>query len=243
MISEVPTSIHRSAGTPLPLSLLLILNFNHPEDVEIVMPSQEKQPQEFHLANTLKASERNGSNKLATSSAKASAVTAARMLDFVREMSLGSEDFSQRQSDYWIFVLQDYSPPLIERAFHRWVKQSKHMPVPSEIITMLEAMVAEEERDRVAGKTKLYLNEMRDTRRRLADSGQPCGEAQYYSLMKEALQVVKNFPAFRNPNRPLILRERLARAQPIQPALRKSVAKVDAELLNSLRKKPVTVEH
>jgi hypothetical protein len=233
LISEIPTSIHRSAGIPLPLSLLLILNFNHPEDVKIVMPGQEKQLQEFHLANTLKVSERNGSNKLAMSSAKASAVTAARMLDFVREMSLGSEDFSQRQSDYWIFVLQDYSPPMIERAFHRWVKQSKHMPVPSEIITILDAMVADEERDRVAGKTKLYLNEMRDTRQRLADSGQPCGEAQYHSLMKEALEVVKSFPAFRNPNRPLMLRERLARAHPIQPAPRKSVAKVDAEPLTA----------
>ena len=116
------------------------------------------------------------------------------------------------------------------------------MPVPSEIITILDAMVADEERDRVAGKTKLYLNEMRDTRQRLADSGQPCGEAQYRDLMKEALEVVKSFPAFRNPNRPLMLRERLARAQPIQPALRKSVAKVDAELLNSLRKKQVTAE-
>ena len=108
------------------------------------------------------------------------------------------------------------------------------MPVPSEIITMLDAMVADEERDKVAG--------IRDTRQRLADSGQPCGEAQYHNLMKEALEVVKNFPAFRNPNRPLMLRERLARAHQIQPAPRKSVAKVDRELLNSLHKKPVTVE-
>lgn len=149
------------------------------------------------------------------------------MLDFVREMSLGSEDFSQRQADYWIFVLQDYPPPLIKRAFHQWVKQSKHMPVPSEIIAILDEMVEAERRDRITRETNHYLVEMRDTRQRLAEAGQPHGEVQYYELIKEALETVKNFPPFPDPNHPPTIKERLARAQQERDAPRKPAAKVE----------------
>ena len=176
----------------------------------MAMPNQDLQQQELYLTNTPKVNGRSASNKLAMFSAKASAVTAARMLDFVREMSLGSEDFSQRQSDYWIFVLQDYPSSLIERAFHQWVKQSKHMPVPSEIITMLNAMVEADRRDIVAHETERYLVEIRETRQRLAEAGQPYGEAQYYDLIKKALEIMKNFPPFPAPNQPPKLKERLA---------------------------------
>jgi hypothetical protein len=145
------------------------------------------------------------------------------MLDFVREMSLGSEDFTQRQSDYWIFVLQDYPSPFIERAFHQWVKQSKHMPVPSEIIAMLDAMIEAERQDGVARATKRYLAEMQETRRLLAEAGQPHGETQYYELMKKACEVVKGFPSLPNPNRVPVLKQRLQQVQQ-QRAVRKPVA-------------------
>ena len=81
------------------------------------MSQQNSRRQELQLARMREASAPSASNKLATYSAKASAVSAVKMLDFVREMSLGTEEFSQRQADYWIFILQDYAPPLIERAF------------------------------------------------------------------------------------------------------------------------------
>ncbi|MGA7927692.1 MAG: hypothetical protein WCA20_17090 [Candidatus Sulfotelmatobacter sp.] len=61
------------------------------------MANHEVQQRELQLSNTPKASGHSASNKLATFSGKASAVMAARMLDFVREMSLGGEDFTQRQ--------------------------------------------------------------------------------------------------------------------------------------------------
>ncbi len=150
------------------------------------------------------------------------------MLDFVREMSLGSEDFSQRQSDYWILVLQDYPATLIECAFHQWVKQSKHMPVPSEIIAMIDAMVEAEHRDGIARETERYVVEMRDTRRQLAEAGQAYGEAQYYQLMKKALEVVKNFPPLPDPNRLPALKERLARARQGRASLRKPAANAEA---------------
>jgi hypothetical protein len=135
------------------------------------------------------------------------------MLDFVREMSLGSEDFTQRQSDYWIFVLQDYPSPFIERAFHQWVKQSKHMPVPSEIIAMLDAMIEAERQDGVAKETKRYLAEMQATRRLLAEAGQPHGETQYYELMKKACEVVQGFPSLPDPNRVPRLQQRWKQIQ------------------------------
>jgi hypothetical protein len=206
--------------------LLLILNFRNKEDLEITMAHHEVQQRELNLTHTPKASGHSASNKLATFSVKASAVTAARMLDFVREMSLGSEDFTQRQSDYWIFVLQDYPSPLIERAFHRWVKQSKHMPVPSEIIAMLDAMIEAERQEGVARETKRYLAEMQETRRQLAEAGQPHGEAQYYELMKKACEVVKGFPSLSDRNQVPTLKQRLKQARQ-QSAVRKPIAKAE----------------
>jgi len=191
------------------------------------MANHEVQPRQPQLTHPPKASGRSASNKLATFSVKASAVTAARMLDFVREMSLGSEDFTQRQSDYWIFVLQDYPSPLIERAFHQWVKQSKHMPVPSEIITMLDAMIEAERQDGVARETERYLAEMQETRRQLAEAGQPQGEAQYYELMKKAFEVVQGFPSLPDPNRVPTLKQRLRQVQQ-ERAVRKPVANTEA---------------
>jgi hypothetical protein len=148
------------------------------------------------------------------------------MLDFVREMSLGSEEFTQRQSDYWIFVLQDYPSPLIERAFHQWVKQSKHMPVPSEIIAMLDAMIEAERQDGVARETERYLAEMQETRRQLAEAGQPHGEAQYYELMKKALAVVQGFPSLPDPNRAPAFKQRLQQVQR-ERAVRKPVTNTE----------------
>jgi hypothetical protein len=206
--------------------LLLILNFRNKEDIEITMANHEVQQRELKLTHTPQASGHSASNKLATFSVKASAVTAARMLDFVREMSLGSEDFTQRQSDYWIFVLQDYPSPLIESAFHQWVKQSKHMPVPSEIIAMLDAMIAAERQDGIARETKRYLAEMQETRRQLAEAGQPHGETQYYELMKKACEVVQGFPSLPNPNRVPALQQRLKQVQQ-ERAVRKPVANAE----------------
>jgi hypothetical protein len=219
--------IHRGAGITLPLNLLLILNLKNKEDEEIIMPSREKQQQELQLTNISRASGHSASNKLATFSVKASAVTAARMLDFVREMSLGSEDFSQRQSDYWIFLLQDYPPPLIERAFHEWVKQSKHMPVPSEIVAILDSMVKAEHQDELAKETEHYLVRMRETRRQLAEAGQPYGEAQYHELMKKALEIVKSFPSLPDPKRVPAFKERLVRAEQGRATLRKPTGNVN----------------
>lgn len=191
------------------------------------MAGPDMQQQEFQLANSLKVSGPGVSNKLAMFSAKASAVMAARMLDFVREMSLGSEDFSQRQSDYWVFVLQDYSPPLIERAFHQWVKQSKHMPVPSEILSILDAMVEANRRDGTARDTEYYLADLRETRQRLAEAGEPYGPAQCHGLLKEALERVKKFPALPDPNHVPTLKERLARAEQERVVQRKPAGKVE----------------
>jgi hypothetical protein len=209
----VSTAIHSSAGILLPLNLYLILNFKDNEDKMISPSPEQMQQQQTYLTKLSVGNEPNASNKLAMFSAKASAVTAAKMLDFVREMSLGTEDFSQRQSDYWIFVLQDYPPALIERAFHQWVKQSKHMPVPSEIIAILDAMVAAERCDRATRETNRYLIEMRHTRQQLAKSGQLHGEAQYHELMKRARETVKKFPVVSDPNKPLPLKQYLLRVQ------------------------------
>jgi hypothetical protein len=150
------------------------------------------------------------------------------MLDFVREMSLGSEDFSQRQSDYWIFVLQDYPSPLIERAFHEWVKKSKHMPVPSEIIAILDGMAEAQRQSTIASETERYLAELRETRQRLAEADQPYGPAQYSGLIKEALERVKNFPALPDPKRLPALKERLARVGQDHSERRKPAGRVTA---------------
>jgi len=186
-----------------------------------------RQP-ELQLTHTPKASGPSGSNKLATFSAKVSAVTAAKMLDFVREMSLGSEEFSQRQADYWIFILQDYPPAQIERAFHQWVKQSKHMPVPSEIIAILEGMAAAERQKFAAQQTQDYVAEMRDTRRQLAAAGEAYGEDQYREVMKKALEAIKKIPAAPDPNRLFSLKERLAKAQKEKSAQRRPSMSVSA---------------
>jgi hypothetical protein len=133
------------------------------------------------------------------------------MLDFVREMSLGSEEFSQRQADYWIFILQDYAPLLIEQAFHQWVKHSKHMPVPSEIVAILDGMVEVERHNSVTKQTEDYVAEMRKTRRILEEAGELSGDGQYHALMKRALEATKKFPEPADPNRRPLLKERLAR--------------------------------
>jgi hypothetical protein len=202
------------------------LNFKNKEEIEIFMATREKPQQELHLTNMAMASGRSASNKLVTFSVKASAVTAAKMLDFVREMSLGSEEFTQRQSDYWIFVLQTYPPALIERAFHEWVKQSKHMPVPSEIIAMLDAMVEADRQKAIHTETKRYIADMQETRRQLAVVGLPQGEQQYHQLMKEALEVARQFPPFPDPNRPPAFTMRLARIRQNGVTLRKPAANV-----------------
>jgi len=147
------------------------------------------------------------------SSGKASVVMAAKMLDFVREMSLGTEDFTQRQSDYWIFVLQEYPPHCIEQAFHQWVKKSKHMPVPSEIIEILDDMIAAERRAAAASETTYYLNELRETRRRLENEGLPYGQAQFHSILRKAVEIAKNFPEPPDATRAHELKERFAKTR------------------------------
>ena len=180
--------------------------------------------QKLGLANTELPSERNESNKLVTSSKKASAVMAARMLDFVREMSLGTEDFTQRQSDYWIFALQSYPPRLIESAFNQWVQKSKHMPVPSEIIALLNGMIEKERQASIAKKTDLYLRELRETRQKLAAEGLAYGEVQVHSILRKAAEIVKSFPELPNPNRAYALKERLAQERRMS---RKSVQRAE----------------
>ena len=184
--------------------------------------------QNLRLANAGRASERRESNKLAMSLGRASAVTAAKMLDFVREMSLGSEDFTQRQSDFWIFALQRYPPKLIEEAFHQWVRKSKHMPVPSEIIEILDSMLAAERREAVAKETTRYLNELRGTREKLAAEGLPYGDAQVHSILKKAAEIVKRFPEVPSTNRSA-LKERLCQSQQIR---RKPVRREDTTAQN-----------
>jgi hypothetical protein len=198
------------------------------------MPERSTRQQELQLTHTRKASGPSASNKLATSSAKACAVTqakfkearftAAKMLDFVREMSLGNEEFSQRQADYWIFILQDYAPPMIEQAFHKWVKHSKHMPVPSEIVAILDGMMEKERQESVTKQTEEYVSELRETRRRLAEAGELSGDGQYHELMKRALEAAKKIPALPDPNRRLVFKERLARIQAERMTKRKPAA-------------------
>jgi hypothetical protein len=151
------------------------------------------------------------SNKLAPYSGKASAAMTANMLHLVREMSLDSEDFSQRQSDYWIWVMQGYPPCHIETAFHRWMKKSKFMPKPAEVIEILEEILQAERQVAAEQKTSLYLSEVRETREQLATAGLPYGQAQVHSILKQAVARIKTFPPFPNPNRALTVKERLAR--------------------------------
>lgn len=171
------------------------------------------------------ASERSESRKLVTSSVNPSAVMAATMLDFVREMSLGTENFTQRQSDYWIWVLQAYEPRLIQQAFHKWVKKSKHMPVPSEILEMLDAMVEAERQAFAAKETQRYLDELRATRECLAAEGLPQGPEQLHGILQQAAGMVKSFPSLPHPNRAWAAKQALARA--LQGKEKKPSAKVD----------------
>jgi hypothetical protein len=150
---------------------------------------------------------------------------AATMLDFVREMSLGTENFTQRQSDYWIWVLQAYEPRLIQQAFHKWVKKSKHMPVPSEILEMLDAMVEAERQAFAAKETQRYLDELRVTRERLAAEGLPQGPEQLHGILQQAAGMVKSFPSLPHPNRAWAAKQALARA--LQAKEKKPSAKVD----------------
>jgi len=119
--------------------------------------------------------------------------------------------------------LQSYAPHLIERAFHQWVKKSKHMPVPSEIIEILNGLIEVERIESMAKETQRYLAELRETREKLAAEGLPYGEAQVHLILKQAVEIVKNFPVLPDPNRVYTLKERLARAR---EASRKPVGKV-----------------
>lgn len=172
------------------------------------------------------ASGPNGSNRLEPYSRKASAVATARALDLLVEIQLGGEPLTERQSDVWMFLLEGYRPHLIDQAFHRWVKISKHMPVPSEIIAIIEELREAEAEATKRADDAARIAECRDIRRKLAAAGEPCGLEQYRAVMGAALQRLKTFPAFPDPNRRVELKARLARAQQERAA----------------RKKPITAE-
>jgi hypothetical protein len=163
-------------------------------------------------------------NRLALFSRKPSAVMAANMIDFARELLLVREDMTQRQSDFWVFELSFYPPHLIQQAFHQWVKNKKFMPIPSEILDILDRMVEGERQQRIAGETKVYLEECRQIRERLQAAGEPSGLEQYRSLMDQALRRIKSHAPLPDPNRRMELKDRLARAQLERSARKKPPA-------------------
>jgi hypothetical protein len=167
------------------------------------------------------ANEPNGSSKLEPYSSKASAAATARALDLLAEIQLGTEPLTQRQSDVWMLLLQDYRPRLIDQAFYRWAKISKHMPVPSEIITILEELREAEAEAAKRAEDTARIAECRETRRQLTEAGEPSGLEQYRAVMGEALQRIHSFPAFPDPNRRVELKERLARAERERAARKK----------------------
>ena len=157
------------------------------------------------------ANERSGLGAIAPYSARASAVTAAKMLDLAREMLLVSEDLSQRQSDFWIFELSLYPAHLIEKAWHSWVRGNKFMPVPGEIIAILEKLSEADVAERRLREDAARLAEEREIREQLKAAGEPYGLDQYRNLMKEALERVKSIPSPPDPNRRIELKQRIAR--------------------------------
>jgi len=171
--------------------------------------------------NLVQANVRNGSQAIARYSAKASAVTVAKMLDFAREMLLVSEPLSQRQSDFWIFELRVYRSDLIQRAFYEWVRTSKFMPVPAEIIRILEKLDDADKLDRRIAEDAAKIEECREIRERLKAAGEPYGLAQVRKLMGEALERIKKEAPPPDPTRIPILKERLARAQAEREARRR----------------------
>jgi hypothetical protein len=154
-----------------------------------------------------------GSNAIAVYSQKASAASAATMLDFVREMLLVGEDLSQRQADYWIFELSAYRADLIEKAFHKWVRQSKFMPTPSEIIQILEKLCEADALERRLADDMAAQREAREVRAQLKAAGEPYGLDQVNAILREAIERIKHIPAPPDPNRRVDLKERIARAQ------------------------------
>jgi hypothetical protein len=137
---------------------------------------------------------------------------AANMIDFARELLLVREDMTQRQSDFWVFELSFYPPHLIQQTFHHWVRNSKFMPVPSEILDILDRMVEGERQHCMMAEGQAKMRECREIRERLKAAGEPYGMEQYQNVWREALERVKKFPALPDPNRRMELKERLARA-------------------------------
>ena len=181
-----------------------------PQSVRWYMSNRYMSNQSKHLAR--RANEPSGSNVIERYSAKASAVMAARMLDFTREMLLVKEDLWQRQADNWLFELRLYPAHLIEKAFHTWVRQSKFMPVPAEIIGILEKLVEADQLERRLREDAAKLEECREIREQLQAGGEPCGLEQVRKLLGEALDRIKKQAPLPDPNQIPLLKERLARA-------------------------------
>src|ERR1700683_5097854 len=140
------------------------------------------------------------SNEIAISSSRApdalSVVDAVKMLHCVREIALAtSDDFTQTQTDCWIFTLQQYPAALIERAGYEYVKRSKQMPKLSEIVEILDGMIKVERQNASAEKTKKYQAELEDNRRKLQEAGLPSGMEQFAQLMKMAQETANKFPS------------------------------------------------
>lgn len=163
-------------------------------------------------------------NRLAQFSRKPSAVMAANMIDFAREMLLVREDMTQRQSDFWVFELSFYPPHLIQEAFHHWVRNSKFMPVPSEILDILDRMAGAERQQRMLQEGEAQQRECREIRDQLKAAGEPYGMEQYRNLMQEALERIKSHAPLPDPNRRMELKERLARAMQERAARKKPPA-------------------
>jgi hypothetical protein len=135
------------------------------------------------------------------------------MLDFAREMLLVGEDLSQRQSDYWVFELSLYPAHLIEKAFHKWVRERKFMPVPAEIVGILEKLVEADQLERQLREDATALKECREIREQLKAAGEPYGLAQMQSILREATERIKKSAPLPDPNRRRTLKERIAQAQ------------------------------
>jgi hypothetical protein len=146
------------------------------------------------------------------------------MIDFARELLLVREDLTQRQSDFWILELSFYPAHLVELAFHQWVRNSKFMPVPSEILDILDRMVEAERQQRMIQEGQAQLEQCRQIREQMQAAGEPSGLDQYRTVMREALERIKNHAPLPSPNRRMELKERLARAQRERAAVRKKPA-------------------
>jgi hypothetical protein len=149
---------------------------------------------------------------------------AANMIDFARELLLVREDITQRQSDFWVFELSFYPPHLIQDAFHQWVRNSKFMPVPSEILDILDRMAGAERQQRQFEEDNAKHRECREIREQLKAAGEPYGIEQYRGIMADALERLKSLAPLPDPNRRVELKERLARAQQERATVRKKPA-------------------